>query len=64
MSQPLSEGNAGAAPVIRLEGVSKVFRAGSGPATVLNDVSLSVQPGEIFGIIGARAPGSRRSCAA
>ncbi|WP_043644988.1 methionine ABC transporter ATP-binding protein [Caenispirillum salinarum] len=43
--------------MIRLEGIRKTFRARSGPATVLDDISLSVRQGEIFGIIGRSGAG-------
>lgn len=57
MTQPRSDEDAAAAPVIRLENISKVFRANSGPTTVLDGVSLSVHRGEIFGIIGRSGAG-------
>jgi D-methionine transport system ATP-binding protein len=57
VSQPRTDTEAADEPVIRLEGISKVFRSASGPATVLNDISLAVRPGEIFGIIGRSGAG-------
>lgn len=57
MSQPQTDTEAGAEPVIQLEGISKVFRSRSGAVTVLDDISLSVRRGEIFGIIGRSGAG-------
>ena len=38
---------------VELRGVTKVFPAGAGSITALDDVSLSVRPGEFVCIIGA-----------
>jgi len=43
--------------IIHLVGLTKVFPAPTGPATVLSDINLAVQPGRIFGIIGASGAG-------
>ena len=46
-----------AAPMIRLENVSKVFDAGRSDVHALNSVSLDIQPGSIQGIIGFSGAG-------
>ena len=46
-----------AAPMIRLENVSKVFDAGRSDVHALNGVSLDIQPGSIQGIIGFSGAG-------
>lgn len=43
--------------MVRLESISKTFEAGSLKVTALEDVSLRVAPGEIFGIIGLSGAG-------
>jgi D-methionine transport system ATP-binding protein len=50
----LAEADA-AEPVIRIEGLSKTFSAAAGP--VLDDVSLSVARGDIYGVIGRSGAG-------
>ena len=45
------------APAVELRNVGKVFPAGSGRITALDDVSLSVRPGEFVCIIGASGCG-------
>ena len=44
-------------PVIRLEHIEKVFTDGKGSFEALRDVSLEVQQGDIFGIIGLSGAG-------
>ena len=44
-------------PIIEIRNLSKTFGAGEGQVAALNDVSLSVAPGEIFGIIGLSGAG-------
>ena len=44
-------------PIIEIQHLSKVFGAGESQVAALNDVSLAVQPGEIFGIIGLSGAG-------
>jgi ABC-2 type transport system ATP-binding protein len=56
-------------PAVQLEGVTKSFRAdrgflrrlrrapGTAPRAVLSDVSITVQRGEIFGLVGANGAG-------
>ena len=46
-----------AAPMIRLENVSKVFETGRSDVHALNSVSLDIQPGSIQGIIGFSGAG-------
>lgn len=43
--------------MITLEQVSKTFAARSGPVRALDDVSLEVSPGEIYGVIGRSGAG-------
>ena len=43
--------------MIRLEGVSKVFRSGAGTLAALSNVDLHVKPGSIFGVIGRSGAG-------
>ncbi|MGP9642552.1 MULTISPECIES: sugar ABC transporter ATP-binding protein [unclassified Halomonas] len=40
-------------PILKLEGIGKAF----GPVQVLNDISLSVMPGEVLGILGENGAG-------
>ena len=44
-------------PIIEIQRLSKTFGTGSGAVAALQDVSLAVQPGEIFGIIGLSGAG-------
>ncbi len=45
-------------PIIQIERLTKVFSAGGGESfTALDDISLTVHPGEIFGIIGLSGAG-------
>lgn len=46
-----------AQPMIRLEGISKVFEAANGNVEALTDVSLDIMPGDIQGIIGFSGAG-------
>ena len=41
-----------AAPVIAVEGLSVSYRQGAGFLRVVDDVSFSVAPGEVFGLVG------------
>lgn len=41
------------APILQLEGIGKAF----GPVQVLEDISLSVMPGEVIGILGENGAG-------
>jgi capsular polysaccharide transport system ATP-binding protein len=43
--------------MIRLHGVNKVYRTGSGPVHVLQNVDLTVRPGERIGIVGRNGAG-------
>ena len=44
-------------PIIEIKNLSKVFGSGDGKVAALQDVSVAVQPGEIFGIIGLSGAG-------
>ena len=44
-------------PIVEIKQLSKVFGSGEGKVAALQDVSLAVQPGEIFGIIGLSGAG-------
>ncbi len=44
-------------PIIQIQNLSKTFGSGSGQVSALQDVSLSVESGEIFGIIGLSGAG-------
>ena len=44
-------------PIIEIQHLSKIFGSGEEKVAALQDVSLSVQPGEIFGIIGLSGAG-------
>ncbi|GAB3669886.1 ATP-binding cassette domain-containing protein [Actinocorallia lasiicapitis] len=43
--------------MIQIENVNKVYRTRGGPVTALDDVSLRVAPGEIYGVIGRSGAG-------
>ncbi|MBT8508564.1 ABC transporter ATP-binding protein [Methanomicrobiaceae archaeon CYW5] len=53
---PAGPGN-GAEPVIRLEGVTKVYSLPFGDVVALDEVSLSVMPGEFIAIMGPSGSG-------
>ena len=44
-------------PIVELRGLSKTFGTGAEQVAALQNVSVSVQPGEIFGIIGLSGAG-------
>ena len=44
-------------PIVELRGLSKTFGAGAEQVAALQQVSLAVEPGEIFGIIGLSGAG-------
>ena len=44
-------------PLIELEGVSRSFPGGDAPVTVLSDVTLSIDRGEMVAIIGPSGSG-------
>lgn len=46
-------GSSSAAPAIRVEGIGKSY----GASTVLNDINLSIAPGEIHGLVGENGAG-------
>jgi len=46
-----------ARPIIRIENLSKRFEAKSGDVQALENISLDIMPGEIFGIIGMSGAG-------
>ncbi len=39
-------------PIIRMDGLGKAFTGSQGTVRALEDISLEIMPGEIFGIIG------------
>jgi D-methionine transport system ATP-binding protein len=43
--------------VIKLENISKSYPSSKGPVTALNNISLAIEAGEIFGIIGHSGAG-------
>ena len=43
--------------IIQIKGMSKVFGKGTGEITALRDIDLSIEQGEIFGIIGLSGAG-------
>ena len=52
-------------PIVGLDRVSKIYNTPPGPLTALNQVSLSIGRGEIFGVIPDRttlAAGRRCGC--
>ncbi|WP_124066756.1 ATP-binding cassette domain-containing protein [Clostridium sp. E02] len=46
-----------AEPIIQLVGLGKEFLTSNGPITALDDINLSIEKGEIFGIIGLSGAG-------
>ena len=44
-------------PIIELTHVSKTFHAQNGEVEALRDISLSIEKGDIFGIIGLSGAG-------
>ena len=44
-------------PIIELTHVSKTFHAQNGEVEALKDISLSIEKGDIFGIIGLSGAG-------
>ncbi|MEY8353825.1 ATP-binding cassette domain-containing protein [Lachnospiraceae bacterium 54-53] len=44
-------------PIIQLVGLGKEFRTANGPIKALDDINLSIEQGEIFGIIGLSGAG-------
>ena len=52
-------------PLVSLEHVSKTFRRGRGPTLhAVNDVSLTIEPGETLGLIGESGAGKSTLVAA
>lgn len=47
----------GAPPQIALQGVTKVYPGADGPVTALHEVSLTIERGDIYGIIGMSGAG-------
>ncbi|MDD9207511.1 ATP-binding cassette domain-containing protein, partial [Georgenia sp. 10Sc9-8] len=43
--------------MISVAGVCKTYRTARGPVTALDDVSLEVSKGEIFGVVGQSGAG-------
>ena len=44
-------------PIIELKGITKIFGTGDGAVTALKDVDLTIEEGEIFGVIGLSGAG-------
>lgn len=44
-------------PIIEFDDVTKVFESPSGPVRAVDDISLSIEPGEVFGVIGYSGAG-------
>jgi ABC-2 type transport system ATP-binding protein len=44
-------------PAVRIEGLTKIYPAKGGGKTALEDLSVSIQPGEIFGLLGPNGAG-------
>ncbi|MFQ9800642.1 MAG: hypothetical protein ACLR23_18870 [Clostridia bacterium] len=49
--------------MIRTEGLTKVYESKSGRQEALQDVSIHVDKGDIFGIIGMSGAGRAHFCA-
>ena len=47
-----------AEPIIRLEHLTKCFGSGEDQVHALEDISIDIQPGEIFGVIGLSGAGN------
>lgn len=43
--------------MIKLQNITKIFEVGGEPLTVLDDISLDIEQGQIFGVIGASGAG-------
>jgi D-methionine transport system ATP-binding protein len=52
-----AEHSGDSAPMIRVEGVSKRYRSANGERLALDDVSLSVGRGQVFGVVGRSGAG-------
>ncbi|MGH3284599.1 MAG: ATP-binding cassette domain-containing protein, partial [Streptosporangiaceae bacterium] len=48
---------AGGRPAIELSGLTKRYRRGKGWFTAVNDVTLSVPPGQVIGLLGPNGAG-------
>ena len=44
-------------PIIKVEHLKKVFKAGTGEVVAADDISFSIDRGDIFGIIGLSGAG-------
>ena len=43
--------------IIKIENLTKIFKVGKSEITALKDINLSIEKGEIFGIIGLSGAG-------
>lgn len=49
-------------PIIELKNLGKQFKTANGIVTALDDIQLSIEQGEIFGIIGLSGAGKSTTC--
>ena len=53
----LTETRDSTAPIVRTDRLTKIVASGALPLTILNDVSIAVDPGESVAIVGASGSG-------